>query len=389
VHELRGVRANLGVRSNCRRGRRLYQRQAFGLFRLARVRDVHDGRGRNVRGVRNSGGPLHSTRILLVNCKGLIGLSLLALWTKGARAESAPHSLRLEWARVAGAEACPSPARVHEVVEGLLNDFGSKVTEGRAIEGYFAPRAGGFAAYVRVLEANEVQQRELLSETEDCESLLAPTALAIALGAIDEERAPPTAPRASAAVSEPTASEAVGASATLTIESGAIVGMSPDPWPEIGFRADLGFRDVPLSLRASGRLLIERAVGIESGAFAFSAVLFGVGTCWSMLADSETGVELGLCAEVKGGLFFPAGRGAVRPMVAGSLALADVEVAFEPSWQIVGPLVVGLSLGLGVPFLTPNYSAFIENNPDVSSLTVYRAEPIYGRFAGQLGVRWR
>lgn len=125
-----------------------------------------------------------------------IVVALVVLSASSVRAQDASgQTASLGWARLPGAESCPSAQVIAQATEAILgrDAFVSAADAALAIEGRVEPREGGFRATLAVSDASGAAIGERVVEADGaCEALLSP--LSIVLAILVDPDATPTPP---------------------------------------------------------------------------------------------------------------------------------------------------------------------------------------------------
>ena len=349
-----------------------------------------------------------------------------------ARAEE-PRPASVSWVRLPGAEGCISARELAAAIAGRLGPR-AIVVPPRAelfVEGRIGPRTDGSGYDVSFVMADAggapLGTRELASQESDCRTLDASIELVASLmidpdapmraGASSlESPSGDDARNASSAASEPgSAALAVEPSASpsqatesasalpapsdprgvsaadedapadtpwrLGVHAGGTLGLGLLPGVPLGAGLRLevtapGF--VPIELAAS--FFPERSDQVRTGAGADLLAAWGaLGVC--PLAPLDGSIRVLACAAVEAGTIQSRGFGFDRSLDDESLVVAGA-LRVRSYGRVAGPLVIGISASVSVPFLRPRFYALDAGGAERE---VFRVAPLLGFFELSLG----
>lgn len=290
-------------------------------------------------------------------------------------------------------DACPSEANVAAAVEALLErqvfvDGDPDVL----VHGELERAGAGWRAMLRLERADgeTVGTRELLSEGAACHDLMATLPLVLALmvdlpkthvslripvpDSVAEAPAPPPPPVPSPPPSEPPPSEGP----SFDLELGAVSAFGWLPGTALGAAAGLGL--------GMGRFRIALRAYLHPPWTADAAR--GELRTWAAGAGLRGAVDWirGTRGSLGGFLEIAVGRFEAR-----SIGVTESLTARGPTLDLLGgvrsrlrlgPLWLGLELGLGVPLIPPRFAVQVGSSP----VEVFAAPPIFGRLGLQIGL---
>jgi hypothetical protein len=309
---------------------------------------------------------------------------------------AATESVRLDWVRGEGADACPDGTEIARRVQARLGRSVLSDDARRRIEGVVERRGAGWRVTLRVRDADGtvVGRREIDASSADCEPVADAAVLAVAL-AIDPEAAlgppppaeavePPAPAPASPAPPPETCRAAEPIVLTAPVYPGLVVRPCPEP-PEPSYRLTASAR----ALAAGGQL-----PRIAPGAALAADVRFeerwhvGAELFWLPETLAPTGpFAFGLTAGAAQGCFdvVPFGRGALGVCLGvqiGALHAVVLDlVPIEPGEQLwaaaaahsrldvalAEPLGAEVGIELGIPMVRHEFG--VAGRPDPAFIT--------------------
>ncbi|MFO0686296.1 MAG: hypothetical protein U0234_29810 [Sandaracinus sp.] len=296
-------------------------------------------------------------------------LVLSLLWALPARAQetagAAGRTASLGWARLPGAEACPSTQAIAQATEALLGRaaFVSPAEAALAIEGRVEPQGAGFRATLVVSDAAGVAIGTRVVETEGaCDALLGPLSIALAVlvdpdaetttPTPDPDPAPtPTPPPEPRVVTQVVTErvEVPGPRWRLEIDLGAVLSLGATAFVSGGgelyvFLTPPGF--VPIGLH--GWVVPFSRAERPMGAYVDQLTSWaGLSIC--PIAGRDDTFSLAACAGLDVGGVFVLGQSQITPTERERIT-GGLDVSVRGRVRLIGPLWAVLSLALLVPF---------------------------------------
>jgi hypothetical protein len=260
----------------------------------------------------------------------------------------ASPAVELVWNRGPGAEACIDAGELARRVEATLGRpvraaaAPSSDAEVVRLDGQVAPLAGGWLAVVEVRAAGPALRREVALDVADCRQLDEDIVLVVALMA---DAAVPSAPRLTLPVRPATASVAIGPDLAVA------VGMLPGVSVGFGLASDVAFP--PYWHFSAWAHAWPTSQALDEGAGArLAAWTFGLGPCLGHVG-AERASFFG-CLGASGGVVYASGVGLAVPH-SRALPYVQGEVRAGLRVRLVGPALVRLEAGLGVPIARNTY----------------------------------
>lgn len=332
----------------------------------------------------------------------LLAAATLAFAPVAAAGEPAPRTSSLAWVRHPGAEPCIDARALAQAVERRLGrsaivapTAGDIAIEGR-VERRETPPSWHVTITVFDGAGARIGLRELTSERADCRAIDDELGLIVSLlidpdagltPAAPPPRAPlpppPPPPPAPAPVCPPAAVPAKPAKPwRVAAEAGVLVGLGVLPrMPGVGviFRG----RAVPPvgpSFELGGAVWIQSPVDNGGQPAAFSLAQGSIALCPFDLAAA--GNTLSICAGARIGSLRVGGEG-LPSAYRKELLVVDLTAEVRARRRIVGPLLLGLGIGLAVP---TRRDRFFYVDGAGTERDVFQASPVAGLFDFALGL---
>lgn len=288
---------------------------------------------------------------------------LLCAASPASTQDAAGRTASLGWARLPGAEACPSAQAIARATQDVLGReaFVSAADASLAIEGRVEPHEGGFRATLVVTDANGASVGERVVEADGaCDALLAPLSIVLAI-LVDPDATPVSPPPPPPPAPPPPPPDPIivtqrvevpvvvrGPAWRLELDLGALFDLGATPFAS-------GGGELFAWLTPPGFV----PIGLHGWIVPFSRAEYGTGThvdqltSWAgisicPLAGHDGTLSFAICGGLDvGGVFVLGGTTRVpeQERITGGL-----DVSARGRVHLIGPLWITLSAALLVPF---------------------------------------